>query len=165
MAINDAMRSHGTFTPAPEAECEPKTWHAKAYDLNGRPIGNVSQRFTKWTRGGVLQKYHAALKVDSPVDGTFQAPEADCNHSMSHVHPNGHYPPSGEQRPLIKIMDLFTSEDVRDSFRVVSAILEMTVIKVLADGGEWNERAVCAGATHGAHEASSRIGRLQNAGK
>ncbi|WP_129904097.1 hypothetical protein [Bifidobacterium pseudolongum] len=165
MAINETMRSRGTFSPAPEEECASKTWHTNAYDLYGMPIPNVTQRFTSWKRGGVLQKYHVALEVESSIDGTFQAPEADCNHSMLHVHPNGHHPPSGKQMPLIKIMDLFTSEDVRVSFHVASTMLEMTVIKVLADGGEWNERAVCAGAAQGAREASSRIIRLQNASK
>lgn len=162
MPVNEEMRSHGTFVPASESECNVKTWYTSAVDLSGRPLLNVQQRYTTWMQGGNLQKFHAALEVESEFEGKFQAPEVDCNHHMCHVHPNGHHPPSGKQVPLIKVMDLFTSADVRSARGIGSCILEMTIIKLLINGGVWNERAVSAEATRSAHEAANRISKLQN---
>jgi hypothetical protein len=157
-----AERSEGTFEPAPESECDQKAWFSNATDLYGHPIANVRQRHSTWKRGGELQKFFQALEVDLDREHTMHAPEIDCNHAMCHVHPNGHQPPSGEQKALIKIMDLFDVEDVRLARELASGVLENTIINVLINGGEWNERTVSEGATRSANEAQISARQLQH---
>ena len=158
-------QSEGTFSPAPESECNQKKWVSNAVDLLGRPIENVKQRHCTWMRGGELQKFFAALEVVLDGGNVMQAPEIDCDHSMCHVHPNGHHPPSGRRCPLIKVMDLFGAEDVRLARGLATCMLEETVISVLIDGGEWNERAVSEGAARSANEAQDRARQLQRRGQ
>ena len=157
-----AERSEGTFEPAPESECDQKAWFSNATDLYGHPIANVRQRHAIWKRGGELQKFFQALEVDLDEEHTMHAPEIDCDHAMCHVHPNGHHPPSGKQKQLIKIMDLFSVGDVRLAREIASGVLENTILNVLSNGGEWNERTVSAGATRSADEAKIRARQLQH---
>ena len=157
-----AERSEGTFEPAPEAECNQKTWTSQVMDLYGHPVTGVRQRHSTWMRGGELQKFFQALEIEVDKDSVISAPEIDCNHSMCHVHPNGHHPPSGHQHPLIKVMDLFTVDDVRFAREISSGILESTVIDVLVNGGEWNEQTVSEGAIRSAGGAQVRTRQLQH---
>ena len=154
MPVNEHTRSKGTFKSAPEQECDSRSWYSLADDLQGHPIDGVRQKYAVWMRGGVLQKFFAALEIQSERYGNFQAPEIDCDHAMCHMHPNGHHPPSGIQEPLIKIKDLHTADDVRLSRRLASLILEQTIFYVYLNGGEWDERTISISATRSAREAS-----------
>ena len=158
-----AERSEGTFEPAPEAECDHKAWFSQVEDLYGHPLENVRERHSTWMRGGELQKFFQALEIDSDGNVVLNAPEIDCNHSMCHMHPNGHHPPSGQQQQLIKLMDLFNVRDVRYARELASYILERTIIDVLSNGrGEWNEQTVSSGATRSANQAQNRISQFQH---
>lgn len=154
--------SKGTFEPAPESACHQKTWISNVMDLSGHPVANVRQRHSTWMRGGELQKFFQTLEVDLENGEVMHAPEIDCEHAMCHVHPNGHHPPSGQQLRLIKIMDLFSVDDVRLARELAGCVLENTVINVLINGGEWNEQSVSEGATRSAGTAQARARQLQH---
>lgn len=109
-------------------------------DIDGHPVSGARRIHVTWMRGGRLQKFYVAIELDSPVH--WCASEIDCNHGICHVHPNGHHPPSGEQRRSVEIMRLHHERDVLRARGASNEVIMSTIMDICGNGGEWSEGTI-----------------------
>lgn len=152
----------GVFKPA--ADCEEKKIPRPINGLDGLPIEGARKMYVMWKKGPDLQKFYQCIQMNCDNDAYFEVPaddddeefksestgqeadcswngaEIDCSHSICHMHPNGHYPPSGNVEPKRLIKKLDRVEDVRESNRKASHIISSIVERIVKEcGGDFNE--------------------------
>jgi len=147
MTRREAHERHESgFNPAPEDQCETKRWYSKVNDVYGHPL-NALRIYKTWKCGPVLQKFYTGVSLlsDDDVESGWSAAEVDCNHSVCHMHPTGHKPPSGEKRRYIEIMRLGCCEDVkkaRAKTQLIFCGIEPALGFARKEGGGWDEERV-----------------------
>lgn len=155
----------GTFEPAPDSERQ-RTLLSPIRGDNGLPTeGSIV--YVEWKKGPDLQKFYGCIQIgyDPDSDGDIEIPdddeehipdsaqrnacrkwsgaEIDCTHGVCHIHPNGHYPPSGVPEPKIPIKQLHSVKDVREARGVATIILRKTAETIAhKHGGDFSERNV-----------------------
>lgn len=126
-SADDGMWQEGTFKPASDSKRD-KTIYTPIKGLDGLPT-EARIIHVEWKKGSELQKFYGCIQVgyDPDAVGSIDVPdddvdddmsdrqdgrhgwrgaEVDCTHGVCHIHPNGHYPPSGVPEPKIPIKRL-----------------------------------------------------------
>lgn len=152
----------GSFRPA--ADCEEKRIPRPINGLDGLPIEGARKMYVIWKKGPDIQKFYQCIQMNYDNDAYFEVPvddddmesksestdqetdcswngaEIDCSHSICHMHPNGHRPPSGKVEPRRLIKRLDCVEDVRESNKKASRIISSTVKRITEEyGGDFSE--------------------------
>lgn len=155
----------GSFKPV--ADCEEKKIPRPINGLDGLSIEGARKMYVAWKKGSELQKFYQCIQMNYDNDVDFEVPaddddaesklestgqeadcswngaEIDCSHSICHMHPNGHRPPSGKVEPKRLIKKLDCVEDVRESNKRASRIISSTVTRIVREyGGDFSESNV-----------------------
>lgn len=146
MSSGEALEQHKPdFVPAPEDQCDTKRWYNNIVDLYGHPVGGARRITKTWMRGDRLQKFYTAILLEEQDKTEWSAPEADCNHGVCHLHPNGHHPPSGVKKRYVEIMQLHCCDDVRKArskTELVFALVQVDLLQAKENGGDWDEQRI-----------------------
>ncbi|MCT6836863.1 MAG: hypothetical protein M3036_04325 [Bifidobacteriales bacterium] len=158
MLQGDALVQHEPdFVPAPEDQCDTKRWYNDIDDLYGNPMKDARRITKTWKRGPHLQKFYTAILLKKQGKDEWSAPEADCNHGVCHLHPNGHHPPSGVKKRYVEIMQLHCCDDVRKArskTERVFALVELDLLQARENGGDWDEQRIAEFAVRAVDKAS-----------
>ena len=133
------------FVPAPEDQCNDKFWYNSIPDLAGHPLSDAWRINKTWMRGSQLQKFYTAIVLTNRDKTQWTAPEADCNHGVCHLHPNGHHPPSGRKKRYVEIMQLHCCDDVkraRSETERVFVQVQVALLYAKDNGGDWDEQRI-----------------------
>lgn len=148
--------------PADPKECNERKWHQHLVDLDGHPISTARKQYITWKRGTKLQKFFSCIEIYLPSGEVWQAPEIDCNHGLCHIHPNGHYPPSGKKENIIEIMHLSKQEDVAQARAAADAIIGLTALNICVSGGDWDEERIVKFAKSNTSDATRQLVDVRN---